>query len=211
MLYREHNETMRASSNATALSGMLDVYESVLDGETACYCSAPVTSGKRYIDWLKRIGKNFADIDAAHADYHEHHFQEVIAPNRAHAQRIIQKLRTERGQVVIDPTAIPYIEGWTQHDWRSFWQRVIERYVRTAFFIDDWQYSNGCVYEFWVAHKKGIPTLDEKGRALTLEAGITLIEKALAEMRQQGTPASFIESVLPDLAALIAARDSVST
>jgi hypothetical protein len=31
---------------------MLEVYKSVLNQNGVLYCSAPITSGKRYIDWL---------------------------------------------------------------------------------------------------------------------------------------------------------------
>ncbi|MGF1540574.1 MAG: hypothetical protein ACFCU5_09005, partial [Pleurocapsa sp.] len=152
-------ELAETSANRVTISAMLEVYKSVFNQDGVLYCSAPVTSGKRYIDWLERIGKNFVDIDRADRSYHESHFKEVIEPNRKHAQRFIGQLREETEQIVIDPTALTPIANWKQQDWRSFWQQVIERYVNTVFLINDWQYSNGCVYEFWVAQKNEIPTL----------------------------------------------------
>lgn len=178
---------------------MLEIYKSVIDTDEVFYCSSPITSGKRYLDWLERIGKNFADIDSADKTYHQHHYQEVIQPNRKQAQNFIQQLRHKTGKIVIDPTAISHIPDWTQQDWRYFWQQVIEHYITTAFFINDWQYSNGCVYEFWIAKKKGIPTFNEHHKKLNIESGISLISQATVQLKQRGGNICFIEEVLSSL------------
>ncbi|GBF82700.1 hypothetical protein AsFPU1_4134 [Aphanothece sacrum FPU1] len=178
---------------------MVEVYKSVLDTDEVFYCSSPVTSGKRYIDWLESIGKKFVDIDSADENYRILHHQEVITPNRQHAQVIIQNLRHKTGKIVVDPTALPHIPGWTQQDWRFFWQQVIEYYITTAFFINDWQYSNGCVYEFWVAQKKGIPTFSETQQPLNLKTGVNLINKAIPRLKKREGNTEFIEQVLQDL------------
>jgi hypothetical protein len=178
------------------------VYKSVLDNDGIFYCSAPVTSGKRYINWLERIDKKFIDIDEADEKCREFHYKEVIEPNRKYANLIIQKLRHKTCRVVIDPTALPHIPNWTQQDWRFFWQQVIERYVTTVFFIDDWQYSNGCVYEFWVSHRKGIPVFDENQQPLSIEKGTILIQEAICKIRNRGGSTIFIEEILRDIEAL---------
>lgn len=187
------------SPNKAAIDLMLEVYESVVDGTDVFYCSAPVTSGKRYINWLERIGKCFVDIDSADKDYQESHFREVIEPNRLHAQQIIKSLREQTGCIVVNPTALPPLPDWTQRDWHSFWEKVIERYVTTAFFINDWQYSKGCVYEFWVAQRQRIPTFDEGKCSLSLEAGINMVAEAIVVMQEQGQSTTFNEMILDRL------------
>lgn len=184
------------SPNKAAIDLMLEVYESIIDDTDVFYCSAPVTSGKRYITWLARIGNCFVDVDSADKDYQESHFREVIEPNRLHAQQIIQRLREQTGCIVVNPTALPPLSGWTQPDWYSFWGKVIERYVTTAFFINDWQYSKGCVYEFWVAQKQGIPTFNEGKCPLSLEVGINMVAEAIAVMQEQGQSTAFTEMIL---------------
>lgn len=186
------------SANRTAIDMMLEVYKSVLYGNDIFYCSAPITSGKRYINWLEHIGKCFVDIDSVDKDYHESHLREVIEPNRVHAQQIIQRLREQTGCIVIDPTGLSSLPGWTQQDWYYFWEQVIKRYVTTAFFVNDWQYSKGCVYEFWIAYKKGIPVFDEDQSPLSLETGINMITKATAVI-QQGQSTAFTEMILDQL------------
>ncbi len=169
-------------SKKTSIDMMLMVYASVINGNYAVYCSAPITTGRRYFDWLKKIEQSFLDIDNTDIRYRESHFQEVIEPNRAHAQNIINEIR-KKSLIVIDPTALDNIDGWTQEDWYYFWGKVIERYADNVLFIDGWQYSNGCVTEFWVACTKQIPVLDENQCFLSLEKGIEMIKEAISILR----------------------------
>lgn len=199
-----HDKLTIESSSKADINLMLEVYESVVDGTDVFYCSAPITSGKRYISWLKRIEQRFVDIDNADKDCRESHLREVIEPNRLHAQQLIQRLRKQTGCIVVNPTTLPPLPGWTQRDWYSFWGKVIERYVTTAFFINDWQYSKGCVYEFWVAQRQGIPSFDEGKHPLSLEAGINMVAEAVAVIQQQGQSTSFIEMTLDRLKELSA-------
>lgn len=181
---------------------MLDVYKTILNSDEALYCSSPVTSGRRYIEWLKRIGKEVADIDGLTESDRKSHFTKVVEPNCVHARRIVQRLRKQTGRVVIDPTAMPSLPNWTQQDWRFYWRQVLERYATTALFVDDWQYSNGCVYEFWVAQTKGIRTIDEEMRPLDLLKGKELITDAVVELKRYDASTPFIEQVLRDLESL---------
>lgn len=201
--YQDSREELtHKSANNSSISIMLEVYKSVSDANGIFYCSAPITSGKRYINWLERIGQQFIDIDKVSESYRESHFKEVIEPNRKHANQIIQRLRQQTGKVVVDPTALPYIPDWTQQDWRFFWQQVIERYVTMTFFIDDWQYSNGCAYEFLVSQKKGISVFDENQKILSLAKGVNLIREAIFRLQQRGATTTFIEEVLKDIQTL---------
>lgn len=184
------------SANKVTISAMLEVYKSVLNQNEVFYCSAPITSGKRYIDWLDRIEKKFVDIDSADKSDRESHFTEVIEPNRKHAQHFISQLRKQTGQIVIDPTVLPQIPDWKQQDWHSFWRQVIEKYASTVFLVDDWQYSNGCVYEFWVAHNKRIPTLNEDKHSLSLAVGIDMVTEAIGKIRQRGVTTIFFDEIL---------------
>lgn len=197
------DELMSKSTKQAVMDSMLEVYKSVADSTDVLYCSAPITSGRRYIEWLERIGECFADLDGVDNSHREAHYNEVIEPNRTHAQQFIQKLRARSCCIVVDPTALPSLPGWSQPDWRSFWGKVIERYATEAFFINDWQYSNGCVYEFWVAHSKGIPVFSEDKQLLTLKVGISLIMEAVIKIQQHNQPTDFLEQTLDNINKLI--------
>ncbi|MGK7950420.1 MAG: hypothetical protein AB4368_16950 [Xenococcaceae cyanobacterium] len=195
-------ELIDVSPNRVTIKAMLEVYKSVINKNGVLYCSAPITSGKRYIDWLESIGKNFVDIDRADKTYHDSHFEEVIEPNRKHAQHFIWQLRKQTEKIVIDPTALPPIPEWKQQDWHLFWRQVIERYVSTVFLVDDWQYSNGCVHEFWIAQKNGIPTLNENQQTLNLATGIDMIAETIVKVQQRGGNTTFVEEILNNLKSL---------
>jgi len=185
------------SDPESVVTAMLEVFKSVADPDKVLYCSTPITTGRRYIEWLQRYDCDYESIDSASSEHHHSHLKEVIEPNRIHAQKFIHKLRNEaRGVVVIDPSAIPPIPHWRQEHWRSFWEEAIRRYVTTAYFIDGWQFSNGCVHEFFTALDKGIPVYDESEDALDIEQGIELIEDAVITIAKYEKPTSFISSTL---------------
>jgi hypothetical protein len=192
-------ELMPVNKNQVTIDSMLEVYKSVISDTDIFYCSVPITSGKRYIEWLEQIGKCFVSLDKVDEKYKKEHFKKVVEPNRIHAQQFIQRLREQSNCIVIDPTALPSLPGWAQQDWHLFWGKVIERYATKAFFIDDWQYSNGCVHEFWVAHSKDISIFDENKQPLTLELGIDLIAESVAVMRQRKCSTVALEHTLTKL------------
>lgn len=92
------------------------VYGTVIPGKSAIYCSAPITSGKRFLHWTMKRGHSHEDVDALiHAHAHEHRI-EVVEPNISHAQSIVALLRAKSSRLVIDPTALPSIPSWRQND-----------------------------------------------------------------------------------------------
>ncbi len=139
---------------------------------------------------------------AAEAGHEEELRREVIEHNRAHAARVARWLRASCGATLVDPTRLEDLPGWTQDDYRAFWALVVERFACRAFFLDDWQYSNGCSYEFPTARRGGVPTFDERERPLSLADGTRLIRSAVAEMREQSLPTQFLERVLEELSGL---------
>ena len=127
----------------------------------------------------------------------------VLEPNCEHAQDIIGNLRRRFPNVVIDPTALKDIDGWTQDDYRYLWARAIEQYATTVVFIDGWQYSNGCCYEFLIAYQASNDSrplvLDEHLKPLSLEQGLSLITAAIDEMKEGDLPTEFLGRVAEQL------------
>ena len=187
------------STHESEIKALLNVLASVVEGRTATYVSAPITSGKRYLDWHAQRGK---DTNESQPTYRDVHSREVIKPNRVHAQQVVQKIRRSLAGVLIDPTAFDDIPGWTQDDYRDFWSQVIKKYVNSVIFINGWEHSNGCSYEFFIAQRNGITTLDEDFHPLTFEQGLELIQAAINEMRRQGLSTIFLERVAEGLTRL---------
>ncbi|MEW6208174.1 MAG: hypothetical protein AB1631_07390 [Acidobacteriota bacterium] len=176
---------------------LLQFLAGVIDGRSAIYVSAPITTGKRFSAWHANNGAGF---DPSHPEYYEGHLREVIQPNREHARMVVRELRQSATEAIIDPTAVADFPEWTQDDYRYLWAGVIERYVKTLVFINGWQYSNGCAYEFLTAKRTGAMALDEKQHVITIEEGIKLIRSAIHEMRSYGVPTEFLEQMLEELA-----------
>jgi hypothetical protein len=179
-----------------AIQILLELFTSVIDGRNAVYLSAPITSGKRFSNWYNQNGKT---LDYKNPDYHRNHLREVIEPNRAHAKDIVRKLRNDLKGILIDPTAVPDFPRWTQDDYRTFWALVIERYVHTVVFMDGWQYSLGCSYEFLIACRIGALTFDEYQRPLSIDEGMALIQTAISDMAHLHESIAFLECVVKGL------------
>lgn len=178
------------------IEAMLNVLSTAVEGRAAVYLSAPITSGRRYTAW--RVSRGGSAPEPSQEEVR----REVIEHNRAHAARVAQWLRSSCGATLVDPTRLEDLPGWTQDDYRTFWALVVERFACRVFFLDDWQYSNGCSYEFLTALRCGVPTFDERERPLSLAEGMRLVGAAVAEMRGQSLPTSFLERVLEELARL---------
>jgi hypothetical protein len=190
---------------------LLDAFSACIAPKGATYCSAPITSGKRNFEWLRAVGKDFESVDNASDEERSIHAQHVIAANCEHARAVVARLRKERGEVIIDPTAFPAVASWTQQDWLRFWGAVIERYASAVVFINDWQYSNGCAEEFLIAASLRLATFDESGRSLTLTEASELVESAVLETKRFRGPTSSLERTLARMVARMDGEDPQST
>jgi len=183
-----------------ALRGLLlQTYESVLPARSAIYCSAPITSGQLYIEWLSRSAGSRHVIDDLSPSERALHRAQVIEPNRAHAREVADKLRQRARRPVIDPAVVGPISGWRQADWISFWEEVIARFVSEVVFVEGWEFSYGCTHEFWFATTKGIPTLDEAGKPLPASRATQQIAAAVPRLRAAGIDASKFDRILDSL------------
>ncbi len=158
----------------------------------------------RLARWLRSRNVEF---DPSHPESYAEFQREVLEPNCEHAQEIIGNLRTKFPNVVIDSTALKDIDGWTQDDYRYLWGKVIEQYATTVVFIDGWQYSNGCSYEFLISYQSASDhcpsVLDENLKPLTLEQGLTLIKAAINELNQAGLSTEFLQQIAGQLASTV--------
>jgi len=171
---------------------LTQVFATVIEGRTALYVSSPLTTGPRAFEWHLRNGGHSQGAFSAYApDFH----REVIEPNREATAGFVRYLRDKTNAVVIDPTALEDLPGWSQDDYRVFWGRVIERLADRVVFREGWQYSSGCAYEFLVAYTSGARLLRENLVPLTVEEGRSLIRDAVNETRDRGASSQFLSRV----------------
>jgi hypothetical protein len=173
--------------HGTEVDRLASVFASVVSGREAVYVSTPITTGRR----LSGLGT----IDKEHPEY-EHRYKNVVRdPNRQAARGVVDDLRRTAGRVVIDPSSLADIPGWTQDDYLTFWGSVIERFVERVIFVDGWQFSRGCVFEFYLATTAGIPTYSSERQPLRRHDGMALIDEAIAEFADSAIDATFFRQV----------------
>ena len=131
-----------------ALVGML---ASVVADRTAVYVATPITSGRLLLEWYDSRGPG---LDLGTSEYRSAHRRCVIEPNLARGADAVRRLRAALRRVVIEPSAVN-LEGWQQADYYVLWATIIRRYADTVVFLDGWEYSEGCAYEFFTALETG--------------------------------------------------------
>jgi hypothetical protein len=178
----------------------------VVPDRTGVYVSTPITSGRRLALWSSN---RHVEIDLSHPETYLEFKREVLEPNSEHARSIVKDLRNLFPKALIDPTALTDIDGWVQDDYRVLWGKVIELYANTVVFLDGWQYSNGCTYEFLVSNRvtPRPSILDERLQPLPLEDGICLVRFAIVELQKSKLPTRFLQQVVSELTKLRASEE----
>jgi hypothetical protein len=159
----------------------------------------PITTGRRYVDWLK----SYPGVpDLSRSDIHAAYERVVLAPNLEDARSLVQVLRHQLDPPLIDPSVFPNVEGWSQSDYIELWSRVIDRYAARVIFTPGWQYSRGCVCELRVAVEARRTILDEELLPLTPRRAFDLIGQAVAELRALGLETPHADLALKALSPL---------
>jgi hypothetical protein len=125
---------------------MLDVYKTVISETDAIYCSGPLTSGRRAIDWYKRHPTFPREVDALPFELRREFTESVVNENAKQLRHFVSEIRKTTHRVVIDPSAIQE-SNWSQGQWLEFWCEVIAKFVQTVVLVPDWQYSKGACVE----------------------------------------------------------------
>src|SRR5438128_1237024 len=82
---------------------ILGILHCTMEGRDGVYVSAPITTGRRFVDWRMGPGASLAPADE---DYGMQHRAHVVLPNREHVRPLVRRVREYFGGVVIDPTAL---------------------------------------------------------------------------------------------------------
>ena len=183
---------MAGRASKPQVDSILGAIGCLVASRSAVYVSTPLTTGRRWAEWAAQAGAP----NPGNRDYGRLLEAAVVGPNRENARHFVQALRTETHATVIDPSALPDVSGWTQPDYRAFWAEVIERYAQTVVFLDGWEYSHGCAYEYLVATKCGAETLSQDMAPITLSQAIALIRAAIQEFLKRGQPVDFLEEIV---------------
>jgi hypothetical protein len=163
----------------------------------AIYVSTPITTGQLFVEWYRQEGYQLPRESDMYVTAHR---ANVVLPNVQRAARFIELLRWREVGLIVDPTTLD-VPGWDQELYHSFWAQVLERHVRRVIFLDGWEFSRGCTFEFTTAQRLGLDCVDESLNELTLDAGRARIEAAIAELSKLQIDAVFLISMLKLLTA----------
>ena len=170
--------------------------KSITEGKDTVYVSVPMTTGPRFMNWYCYTGSTLA---SSSDEYKREHNQSVRIPNCESARNAIVKIRRKyHDAIVIDPTNFES-SNWEQEEYHFFWGKVIECCAKKAVFLNGWQYSSGCCYEFLIATRIDIETMSEDGSILTRELGSELILGAIEELQKLSLPTIYLERVAREL------------
>lgn len=157
------------------------------------YVSTPITTGKNYLNWLKIIEEASIREEREPIPSRETF---VKARNIESAQSLVERIRQQFPEPILDPTQLEDIRDWTQEDYKDFWIRVLNHFVFKVVMADGWEFSNGSVSEYVAALEKGLPVLAENLTPLTPEMAFERLTVANAEFQLLNQELSAISTAL---------------
>jgi hypothetical protein len=154
----------------------------LLNGEKGMYCSSELTSGLRLYQALRQHGVNSRPELENLLD--EGWFETNIFQRNVHLAREFAKdIKAHLDQHSMIITPAPFVaQGWDQTEYLSFWEVLLRTRVKAVCFNENWQYSNGCTFEFAVALDAGLQTFDHRGQPLERDQATGLIDRAVVEL-----------------------------
>lgn len=133
------------------------------------YISGPITTGLRWVEAL------VAGDDAG---------QPIISANCAAIHEVANRVRRTAGTLVLEPASL-HVESWSQDDYLRLWTTLIERHASSVIFVEGWQYSIGCAFEFERAVLNQIPALAVDGKSISMDDGIELLTAAARTLEKK--------------------------
>jgi hypothetical protein len=158
----------------------------VLNDEKAIYCSSELTSGARLYDALRKNKvKTPAELKEklGKAWWSENIFDANVKLGKEFAQCVRDSLNDKT--MVITPG--PFLaRDWSQPEYLFFWETLLRTRIKSSWFARNWQFSNGCTFEFAVSCDADVPTFDCNGNPLELDKGLQLIDSAIKTLEKDG-------------------------
>jgi hypothetical protein len=150
------------------------------------YCSSELSSGLRLFDALRRHSvKTPAELkeQLGEAWYQANIWNVNVRSGIVFAEAV--RAAFPDGTIAITPAPFS-APGWSQPEYLYFWEMLLRTRIKSVWFNRNWQFSNGCTFEFAVAHDAGLPTFDHNGQILTRSAGTEMICVAVEQLERQG-------------------------
>lgn len=168
---------------------LLLAFKCILDSKDAIYISGPITTGDRHLDWHIKNRQNSSEFRN-----NQLHRQEVIENNIKNIELIAKSIRKISDSIVIEPASLE-LKHWIQDDYLLLWGRVIEKYVKNIVFVTNWEYSRGCVYEFYLGLINQIGLLDANMSPINIPIAINRIKNTIMLFKNHSLDVSLQEKL----------------
>ncbi len=161
----------------------LSATDCALNREQAIYCSTELTTGQRVYKALRNRGLKTTDElkDRMGREWFRQNIYDVNAHYAAEFAEYVHQRLADDHCIIITPAPF-YAPGWGQKDYLEFWRRLLRSRIKSVWFNSDWEFSDGCTFEFAVAQEVGLRTLNRNGNTLDCSEGIELIKTAIEKL-----------------------------
>lgn len=167
------------------VSAQIDAYLQALKSSSSrdrtIYISGPMTTGRKYLDFVSA----FPHADVTN-DIKAACLRENILTLETHA---FYQRQLNTGVTVINP-GMTCIKGFTTNDYMTLWLSVLRECASTVIAIPDWEYSVGASIEVGVAlNTRAINVIKPfTGKELTPPEARTQIFSAMEKYRHSSNP-----------------------
>ncbi len=141
------------------------------------YVSTPHTTGRAYYEKTKIDAKPQSRANI---------LRETIEENKRQSNEFFKIASSKYGSYVINPISAGDFINMQQREWLALWRRFIRRYVCKVLMNEGWEYSNGCVEEFYLALKEGVEIFDYNFNPVNRNDGLAKIDDAINEIKEMG-------------------------
>jgi hypothetical protein len=186
MTFYSFSDSAFARSYRQEVKMAFSALDCLLNREKAIYASAELTSGRvvysalrefhvKTVDELKKLkGKDWYDAN-------------IFGANVKSAKDFALQVREKAAGKTLVITPAPFsAPDWTQGEYLAFWEQLLRERISATWFKSDWQYSNGCTFEFAVCTDAGLPTFDHQGNPLSVRQAVELIDAAIRDLDSSG-------------------------
>ncbi len=175
---------------------LLSMVKGVLGEERVDYVSGPFMGGPRFIQWFRIEGQFLRDNPS---NYQLQLESNVVPANRDAILAFARSAR-KRNVLVIEPATLrsPKL---TQNDYWYLWCEVIRQSVKRVHLLEGWEYSKGCVCEFWAAITCKVDVVTQDGLKIDRMTGARSIAHAIHEIELLKINARLFRDVASKLAA----------
>jgi len=154
------------------------------------YISTPHSTGKLMYDYL--IKNNLKKLEKGNP-VHEIIREEILSKNEASSKTLKNNLTKLYGPYVINPTEVGYFGNTPQRKGLALWRKFIRKYVKRMVMNEGWEYSNGCVEEFFLANAEQIELLDHKLQPINVRQSSYDIVGAIKDVKSLELPCEKLE------------------